>query len=218
MRKKMFWIGLGVSLVEASLLILMMVVAAPLKEILPLYAVLVAAIAVLSVFLVKKGQREKSDTMTLIYGLTAGMLWWTISEINADAFKGSGIENQAGLFLLLITFVVLTTCWKDINKTSKIAISTFMFNWSSHVALKMIMHMRAPTLADPGAWAGSPWNIFNLIGLIYGIVSIAAVIYIAVKAIKKGFAESKLHYYVLTMYVAVLNMLYIFVKHYFIIW
>lgn len=218
MRKKMFWIGIVVAVVECALLILMMVAAAPLKDILPLYAVVVAGIATLSVFLVKKGQNEKSDIKTLVYGISAGMLWWTISEINAEAFLGSGIEDQAGFLLILITFLVLITCWKDVNKTSKVAISTFMFNWSSHMVLKMIMHMRAPTLADPSAWTGSPWNVFNVIGFAYGLFSVAVIIYITVRAIKKGFTESKLHYFVLTMYVAILNLLYIFVKGYFIIW
>lgn len=218
MRKKMFWMGTGIALAEVGLLILMMVVAAPLKEILPLYAVVVVALAALSVFLVKKGQKEKSDTKTLIYGLTAGMLWWSITEINAEVFTGSNIENQSGLFLMLIAYLVFYTCWKDINKTSKIAISAFMFNWSAHMTIKMIMHMRAPTFADPGIWAGNPWDVFNLIGVAYGLFSIAVIIYIAIKAIKKGFTESKLHYYVLAMYVAVLNVMYIFVKGYFIIW
>lgn len=218
MRKKMFWIGLGMLIVEVALLIMVMKIAAPLKEMLPLYALIVVAFAALSVFFVKKGQKEKSDTKTLIYGISAGMLWWTISEINAEAFLGSGIEDQAGLLLILIAFLVLITCWKDINKTSKVAISTFMFNWSSHMVLKMIMHMRAPTLADPSAWTGSPWNVFNMIGFAYGLFSVAVIIYITVRAIKKGFSESKLHYYVLTMYVAVLNLLYVFVKGYFIIW
>ena len=218
MRKKMFWLGIGLLIVEVALFIFMMKLASPLKDILPLYALLVVVLGALSVFLVRKGKNEKSDTKVLLFGLTAGMLWWTITEINAEAFMGSGIEDQAGFWLLFVAILVLSTIWKDINKTSKVAISSFMFNWCSHMVLKIIMHFRNPTAVEPAVWTGSVWNVFNVIGFAYGIFSIIAIIYIASRAIRKGFTESKLHYYVLAMYVAILNLLYIFIKGYFLIW
>lgn len=221
MRKKMFWIGLIALMLEIGLLIGMMKLAAPLKEVLPAYGAIVVAMAVLSILFIKWGKSATSDTKTLVFGLTAGMLWWTISEINVDVFNGSGIEDQAGFLLIVIALLALATCWKDINKTSKIAISTFMFNWGAHMVLKLLMHFRNPTAAidgvDPSVWS-EPMNIFNIIGFAYGVLSVAAIIYLTIRAIRKGFSEGKIHYFTLTMYVAIVNLLYIFVHEYFILW
>jgi len=121
MRKKMFWLGIGLIIVEVALFIFMMKLASPLKDILPLYALLVVVLGALSVFLVRKGRKEKSDTKVLLFGLTAGMLWWTITEINAEAFMGSGIEDQAGFWLLFVAIIVLCSKYYRIKKEEEIA-------------------------------------------------------------------------------------------------
>jgi len=212
--KKNYWIGLAVLLAEVAFFILLMVFVAPLKEMLPVYAILVAFIAVGSLFLVKISKKTEKLIPKMLFAFTAGMIWWTMSEMNAEAFQGSGIENQAGLFLLVIAVLALSTFWKDINTSSKIAVGTFMTNWVAHMIIKMLCHMRNPI--DPRVCL-NPMNAFNVIGFAYGIFSAVAVIAIFIKVITKGVKEERVPYYALVSYALILNLLYIFVKGYFVL-
>lgn len=212
--KKNYWIALAVLMAEVAFFIMLMVFAAPLKEMLPVYAILVAVIAAGSIVLVKNAKKTEKTIPQMIMALTAGMIWWTMSEMNAEAFQGSGIENQAGLFLLVIALLALSTCWKDINKVSKMAIGTFMTNWISHMIIKMLCHMRNPI--DPRVCL-DPMNAFNVIGFVYGILSAVGVIAIFVKVITKGVKEERAPYYALVSYALLLNLMYIFVKGYFVL-
>ncbi|MEX1376028.1 MAG: hypothetical protein AB1Z23_01015 [Eubacteriales bacterium] len=217
MRKKMFWMAIALLAVEVVALIFMMKLAQPLKEKLPLYTIIVLVLAALSLFFVFSAKKNGSDTKVLLFGLTAGMIWWTIAEINGDVFKGSGIEDLKGFWLLFLVILALSTIWKDINKTSKIAISAFLANWGSHMVIKILLYLRDPSTSMT-IWTGSLWNIFNIIGFAYGVFSVAAIIYIAMMAIRKGVKETSLHYYVLAMYVAIMNLQYIFAKSFFVLW
>ena len=217
MRKKMFWYAIALLAVEVAALILMMKLAVPLKENLPVYTIIVLILAALSMYLVFNAKKSGSDTKVLLFGLSAGMIWWTIAEINADVFKGSGIEDLKGFWLLFIVIMVLVTIWKDINKTSKIAISAFMANWCSHMVIKILLYLRDPA-GSMTIWTGSIWNVFNIIGFVYGVFSVAVILYIAVRAIRKGYKEAALHYYALAMYVAIMNLQYIFAKGFFVLW
>lgn len=212
--KKNYWIGLAVLLAEVAFFIMLMVFVAPLKEILPVYAVLVAFIAAGSLFLVRFSKNTEKFIPKMLFAFSAGMIWWTMSEMNAEAFRGSGIENQAGLFLLVIAVLALSTFWKDINTSSKIAVGTFMTNWIAHMIIKMLCHMRNPI--DPRVCL-DPMNAFNVIGFVYGIISAVAVIAIFIKVITKGVKQERVPYYALVSYALILNLLYIFVKGYFVL-
>lgn len=213
--RKTFWVGTGVLLLEVGLFISMMKVARPLKEIPSAYFVLVVVLAVCSLLLIKWSQKAKTDLATVIPALSAGMIWWTLSEINVDVFKGAGIEDQAGFILLGIVFLVLRSCWKDINRSSKIAIGTFMYNWCAHMVIKLLMYFRNPI--DPRVCLDA-MNIFNILGFAYGILSIVGIIYIAIKISTKGIDKEKAPFRSMLMYVLILNILYIFVKGYFLLW
>lgn len=209
--RKNFWIGLGLLLVEVAFFIFLMVWVSPLKEILPVYFILILIMLGTSIFLLKKarGLESESPIKAFLFAFTSGMIWWTTTEMNAEAFRGSGIEDNGGFILLLLGITILITCWKDINKIGKIAIATFVTNWGSHMIIKMLLHMRNP--ADPTLCL-DPMNAFNLIGFIYGFVSIVGIILIVIKVFRKGLDVDKAPYYALGMYALLLNLLYIFVK------
>jgi len=212
--RKTYWIGLAVLMAQVAFFILLMVFVAPLKEMLPVYGILIVALGATSIFLVKQSKKSDKFLVAMLLSFTAGMIWWTLSEMNAEAFMGSGIENQNGLILLGIAVLALSTCWKEINVPSKIAVSTFMTNWISHMIIKMLCHMRNPL--DPRVCL-DPMNAFNVIGFAYGILSAVGIVAIVIKVLTKGVKEEKAPYYALVTYALLLNLLYIFVKGYFVL-